>query len=272
VSDHPPRKNTMINISIKEKVPFVYLDRGILGVLNGNLIFSNKDGSISIPIGIIHCIFIGPGSSISHDAIKLISNMKCLIIWCDGSGLKLYSNGFYNKNNTDKLIHQVLLSSDENKRCVISKKMFKLRFNKDIIESVSLNQLRGMEGYEVKLIYANLSENYHIKWNGRDFSGNDLVNKCLNIANSYLYGIVESAIMISGYHPSIGFMHSGYRSFVYDIADLFKFHVTVPIAFDIASQNIIDCQKIIQMECMKVFNEEKLLRQLIPTINMVLDQ
>ena len=42
-------------------------------------------------------------------------------------------------------------------------------------------------------------------------------------------------MLAAGYAPAIGFLHTGKPlSFVYDIADLFKFETVVPEAFQVA--------------------------------------
>ena len=43
-------------------------------------------------------------------------------------------------------------------------------------------------------------------------------------------------IVALGCSPGLGFVHTGHeRSFVYDIADLYKAEITIPAAFDVAA-------------------------------------
>lgn len=44
-------------------------------------------------------------------------------------------------------------------------------------------------------------------------------------------------IVAIGMSPGLGFVHTGHdKSFVYDIADLYKVEYTIPLAFEIASE------------------------------------
>lgn len=48
--------------------------------------------------------------------------------------------------------------------------------------------------------------------------------------------MVHSIIVALGISPGLGFVHTGHDlSFVYDIADLYKADITIPIAFEVAS-------------------------------------
>ena len=67
--------------------------------------------------------------------------------------------------------------------------------------------------------------------------GGSPVNQALTAAHSCLYGIVHAVIVALGCTPGLGFVHTGHvRSFVFDVADLYKAEVTIPIAFMIAAR------------------------------------
>lgn len=108
---------------------------------------------------------------------------------------------------------------------------------------MTMQQLRGREGARIRAVYRLASKNSGVPWNGReynpdDFSDSDPVNKALSAAHACLYGVAHSVIVAMGCAPGLGFVHTGHeRSFVYDIADLYKAEITIPIAFDVASQN-----------------------------------
>lgn len=120
--------------------------------------------------------------------------------------------------------------------------MFLKRFGCPPPAKRSLNQLRGIEGEKTKNQYGSLAKNYGVPWSGRDtgqeWSKLDVPNKCISSATACLYGICEAAILATGYSTCIGFLHAGQsKSFVYDIADLFKFDTVIPIAFETASKH-----------------------------------
>lgn len=115
-----------------------------------------------------------------------------------------------------------------------------------------------------------------MNWSGRnydvkDWEKGDIANKCLSAATSCLYGITEAAILAAGYAPAVGFIHTGKPlSFVYDIADIFKFDSVVPIAFRIAAKNPHNPDREVRLACRDIFRNNRILEKIIPTIEEVL--
>ena len=106
----------------------------------------------------------------------------------------------------------------------------------------SIEQLRGIEGQRVRQTYKLLAQRYGVAWkrrryDPRDWDSADIANRCLSAGTACLHGLCEAAVLAAGYAPAIGFLHTGKpRSFVYDIADLWKLETVVPEAFRIAGR------------------------------------
>lgn len=66
-------------------------------------------------------------------------------------------------------------------------------------------------------------------------------------------------------------MHTGKPlSFVYDVADVFKFDTVVPVAFRIAAKNPFRPDQEVRIACRDIFRETRLLRKIIPSIEKML--
>jgi CRISPR-associated protein Cas1 len=141
--------------------------------------------------------------------------------------------------------------------------------------------LRGIEGVRVREIYKGLARQFGVEWRRRDyepgeFAASDVPNRCLSAATSCLYGVTEAAVLAAGYAPAVGFLHTGKPlSFVYDIADLFKFDTVVPEAFRVAgpqAKNKLDRppEMATRHACRDAFRRSNILSRLIPTIEDVL--
>jgi len=79
-------------------------------------------------------------------------------------------------------------------------------------------------------------------------------------------------VLAAGYSPAIGFIHTGKPlSFVYDIADLFKFETIVPEAFRIAARHPADPEREVRLACRDAFRKSRVLDRIIPLIQDVLD-
>jgi CRISPR-associated protein Cas1 len=139
-----------------------------------------------------------------------------------------------------------------------------------------VEQLRGMEGVRVREAYARASQDTGVEWSGRsydrsDWRSADPVNRALSCANSCLYGLCHAAILSTGYSPALGFIHTGKQlSFVYDIADLYKVEVTIPLAFRVARENPPELERTVRLQCRDRFRESRLLQRIVPDIQKAL--
>ncbi|HAN4077414.1 TPA: type I-E CRISPR-associated endonuclease Cas1 [Escherichia coli] len=199
-----------------------------------------------------------------------------LLVWVGEAGVRVYSSGQPGGARADKLLYQAKLALTEDLRLKVVRKMYELRFREPPPARRSVEQLRGIEGSRVRQTYALLAKQYGVKWNGRkydpkDWEKGDVVNRCISAATSCLYGISEAAVLAAGYAPAIGFIHSGKPlSFVYDIADIIKFDLVVPKAFEIAARQPAEPDKEVRLACRDIFRSSKLTGKLIPLIEEVL--
>jgi len=264
-------------IAMKERVSMVFLQKGQIDVKDGAFVEIDKDGvRTHIPVGSIACIMLEPGTRISHHAVALAARTGTLLVWVGEAGVRLYASGQPGGARSDRLLYQAKLALDDSLRLKVVRKMYEIRFGEKPPERRSVEQLRGIEGSRVKKTYQLLAKQAGVQWNGRNYDRNnwdsaDMPNRCLSSATSCLYGICEAAVLAAGYAPAIGFIHTGKPlSFVYDIADLFKFDDIVPHAFKIAAKNYHDPEREVRLMCRDIFRQTKILKKIIPTIEDVL--
>lgn len=229
-----------------------------------------------IPVGSVACIMLEPGTRVSHAAVKLAAVTGTLLIWVGEAGVRLYASGQPGGARSDKLLYQANLALDPDLRLKVVRKMFELRFGESAPERRSVDQLRGIEGARVRKTYQMMAKQYGVPWKGRRYDPKewdkaDVANQCLSAATACLYGVTEAAVLAAGYAPAVGFVHSGKPlSFVYDIADLFKFDTVVPAAFRIAATRPATPDRAVRVACRDIFRQTKLLRRIIPAIEDVL--
>lgn len=264
-------------IAIKERVSLAFIEHGRLDVLDGAFLVINKNGTRThIPVGSVACLMLEPGTRISHRAVALAARAGTLIVWIGEAGVRLYAAGQPGGARSDRLLYQARLALDDSARLKVVRKMYEIRFGELPPSRRSVEQLRGIEGVRVRETYKRLAQRHGVKWKRRDYDpanwdGADTANRCISAATSCLYGVTEAAILAAGYAPAVGFIHTGKPlSFVYDIADLFKFDTVVPLAFKIAAQNPANPEQQIRLACRDVFREEKVLARIIPAIEEVL--
>jgi CRISPR-associated protein Cas1 len=264
-------------IAMKERVSMVFLEYGQVDVLDGAFVLVDKTGvRTHIPVGSVACLMLEPGIRITHAAVTLASRVGCLLVWVGEGGVRLYASGQPGGARSDRLLYQAELALDDSARLKVVKKMYEVRFREKPPANRSVSQLRGIEGARVREMYKLYANKYGLSWKGRKYDpknwdGGDIANKCISSATACLYGITEAAVLAAGYAPAVGFLHTGKPlSFVYDIADIFKFDTVIPAAFKVASKNPANPERIVRQECRDAFRSTKILRDIIPMIEEIL--
>ena len=93
----------------------------------------------------------------------------------------------------------------------------------------------------------------------------------LSAAHTCLYGVSHSVIVALGCSPGLGFVHTGHeRSFVYDIADLYKAEITIPVAFEIAAQEPDDIGSVTRRAVRDAISDGKILERIVRDIRQLL--
>jgi CRISPR-associated protein Cas1 len=260
----------------------VFVEHAQIDVVDGSFVLVSADANRALlPIGSVACLMLEPGARISHAAMSLAARAGTLVVWIGEAGVRLYSAGQPGGARSDKLLWQAGLFLDETARLQIVRRMYSERFGEEPPLRRSIDQLRGIEGSRVRRTYELLSQQYGVKWKGRDYDRDDwdaadVPNRCLSAATACIHGITEAAVLAAGYSPAIGFLHTGKPlSFVYDIADLFKFQTVVPEAFRVASlaqRGRLDGppERAVRLACRDSFRRTGLLSKIIPKIEDVL--
>jgi CRISPR-associated protein Cas1 len=270
-------------IPIRDRATILFLEQGELDVANSAFVLVDKNGArLQIPIGGLTCLMLEPGTRISHAAVVLAARVGCLLIWVGEAGVRLYAAGQPGGARADKLLYQARLALDDDARLRVVREMYRRRFHEDVPSRRSIDQLRGLEGVRVREAYRRFAEQYGIQWDGRRYDPRhwrraDIPNQCLSAATACLYGLSEAAILAAGYAPAIGFLHHGKpQSFVYDIADLFKFDTVVPASFEVAADLQsgkgagVPVERQVRIACRDHFRRSGLLDRIIPEVHAVL--
>lgn len=264
-------------IPIKDRFSVLFVEKGNLDVLDGAFVVIDKNGvRTHIPVGGLACLMLEPGSRVSHAAVTLASRVGCLLVWVGDGGVRLYASGQPGGARADRLLYQAKLALDDTARLKVVRKMYALRFKEQPPERRSVEQLRGIEGVRVRKMYELLARQYGVPWRSRNYDhteweSGDIPNRCLSSATACLYGICEAAILAAGYAPAVGFIHTGKpQSFVYDIADVFKFDAVVPVAFRIAARKPHEPEREVRLACRDAFRQARILNRIIPTIEEIL--
>ena len=223
----------------------MWLERGRLAVEKGNLVFTTagtdvlEAGAYDLPFQQISNLLLGPGTAISHDALRLLARQQTGVLAVGSKGVRLYAVSMpFGPDRSRRARNHALLWSDEEKRIDVARRMYAIRLGGELPSYTrDLNTLRGIEGQRVKRVYENLAQQYGVDWHGRRYDrhapeSNDLINRAINHAVTAVYAAARIAVAVTGTVPQLGFIHetSGH-AFALDIADLFRSTTALPVAF-----------------------------------------
>jgi CRISPR-associated protein Cas1 len=225
---------------VKDKYPFLYLERGRLEIDDSSVKWIDASNNVvPLPVATLNALLLGPGTTVTHDAIKTAVAANCSVCWVGEDSLLFYAAGFLPTADTRNLKLQIELATDPIRSIEVARRMFAHRFPDADLADKGLNEMMGMEGHRVRSLYQQKAETYQVGWKGRHFTPgkfdlSDITNRILTATNAALYGILCSAIHSMGYSPHIGFIHSGSPlPFIYDLADLYKEHLCIDLAFSL---------------------------------------
>jgi CRISPR-associated protein Cas1 len=261
---------------MRDSLSYHYIEHAVVDRSQNSIETIQESGRTQVPAAWLSLIILGPGTSITQAAMKVLMENGCSVLWAGEDGMRCYAYGLGETRRSYHLIRQAELVSNPRTREEVVRKMYKMRFTTELQDGLSLAQIRGMEGVRVRETYAKASHHYGVPWAGRWFDRNqwmtsDPINQALSAANSLLNGICQTAITTGGYSTGLGFVHTGRMlSFVYDIADLYKTEITIPAAFETIAEGKDRIEARVRERCRRFFVELKLLERILRDIDQLL--
>jgi CRISPR-associated protein Cas1 len=260
----------------QDRWSYLYLEMGTLDQGASGLVFHNQRGDTPLPIDQLSLLMLGPGTTVTHAAVKALAANACLLAWVGQEGVRMYAHSTGATFSARRLLRQARLCSDEAERLGVARRMYQKRFPGSDLADKTVEQIRGMEGLRVRAAYAEAAARHGVDWTGRDYDQGDWsratpANRALSAANACLYGVCHAAVVAAGYSAGLGFIHTGKMlSFVYDVADLYKTEVTVPVAFEQAAAGGEGLERRARLACRKAFHAARLMGRILPDIAEVL--
>jgi CRISP-associated protein Cas1 len=261
-----------------DKLTYLYVEHAVVEQQDFAIAVHRADGSTTaVPAAALAILMLGPGTTLTHAAVKTLAANNCQVLWIGEHGVRFYAQGLGGARSSRNLLRQAFLATQETARLQVVVRMYCMRFDDQPSPDVTLQQLRGKEGIRVRQAYASAAREYGIEWRGRRYdrgkwSAADPVNRALSAAHSCLYGLCHAAILSAGYSPGLGFIHTGKQlSFVYDVADLYKASFTIPVAFQEAATAADNLEPRVRRACRNLFRSEKLVERILPDIARALD-
>jgi len=272
----PPPTRPSELVRAVDRVSFIYLERCTVHRDGNAITATDERGVVHIPTATIGALLLGPGTRVTHQAMLLMAESGSTAVWVGEQGVRYYAHGRPLGRTSRLLDAQARAVSVRDSRLAVARAMYAMRFPGEDVSKLTMQQLRGREGARVRNCYREHADRTGVEWVRRDydpndFSAGDTVNQALSAATTCLYGMTHAVIVAMGCSPGLGFVHTGHdRSFVYDIADLYKAEVAIPVAFDIAAAEVDDVPATTRRAVRDVIHREKLLPRCAQDIKALL--
>lgn len=232
-------------IRLEDRISFAYLDCVVVQQEETGVVASQKleDDTvqrwrIQLPVSGLAVLILGPGTSISAPALTSCARAGCTVLFTGGEGLPLYTYAAPLTSSSRWAQAQATLVASETYQQQAAIKLYERQLGLSLSAAPTIRAMRGIEGQTIKQLYSKLSRKYHVKGFRRNVESQDPINMHLNIANSILYGCAASVIHALGLNPALGIIHRGdMRSFIFDLADIYKPTISIPLSFQFAHEN-----------------------------------
>lgn len=263
----------------------IFLERGRLEVEDGCLRFvcagggALAAGDYQLPHQSASIILLGPGSSVTHDALRLLAAHGCALAAIGAGGVRFYTAPPLLPDSSALARRQVMLWAEPKERVAVARAMYALRFGEEV-KARTIEMLRGMEGARLKRLYELTARQFGVPWQGRRYDRNnpnatDIPNQAINHAASAVEAAAAIAVAATATVPQLGFVHedSG-QSFVLDVADLVRHDVTLPIAFGAAKHALKhrddNLERVVRTKAAEMLGSKQVVARLIDHIKTLI--
>lgn len=235
-SEVPVTRQALARMS--DRISFLYAERCVVNRDGNSLTITDQRGVAYVPATQLAALLLGPGTKITYAAMALLGDAGVTTLWVGERGVRYYAHGRPPAKSSRMAEIHAQVICNQRKRLDCARRMYALRFPGEEVSRLTMSQLRGREGARMKRIYAAEAERTGVYWNRRsydpnDFDSSDPINQALTAGSAALYGVAHAVIAALGFVPALGVVHTGTdRSFVYDVADLYKAEISIPAAFD----------------------------------------
>lgn len=252
---------------------YLYIEHAVIEQEAKAIAVFREEGSVLIPVANLAVLALGPGTRITHAAIRTLAASGVTVLWVGEEFGRFYAQGLGETRSARRLMKQAKIWAHPKLHMEVVMRLYRFRFPEPLPDGLTLEQLRGREGVRVRDTYARFSRETGVPWHGRNYDrGNwkaaDPINRALSAGASFLYGVVHAAIVSSGYSPALGFIHVGkLLSFVYDVADLYKADTVIPAAFYTVADSELHVEKRVRQELKRRLKEERILERAVTDIH-----
>lgn len=260
-----------------DRISFLYVERATINRDGNALTVTDQRGVAHVPATQLAVLLLGPGTRVTYAAMALLGDAGASAVWVGERGVRFYASGRPPAKSSRMAELQAEIVSNQRKRLDCAKRMYDLRFPGEDLTGLSMAKLRGREGARMKRVYAEEAARTGVYWDRRSYNPSDFdsstpINQALTAASAALYGIAHAVVAGMGFVPALGVIHTGTdRSFVYDIADLYKAEIAIPAAFDAVAREEGQPSVVVRRIVRDAVVEKRLMQRMVRDLKHVMN-
>lgn len=264
-------------VRLEDRVSFLYLEYCVVRQDKTGVIAYGGDTEkgviagkrVQLPVSGLSVLMLGPGTSITQPAITSCTRAGTTVMFTGGGGVPAYSHATPLTSSARWAIAQARLVAQEKNQRAAALVLYKKQLGIEHMPGGNITAMRGLEGRAIRNLYRDTAKKYRISGFRRQVDADDNVNMALNIANSILYGCAAAACAAIGVNPALGIIHRGdARSLLFDLADLYKPSLSIPVAFSCHSSS--DLAEDVRAGVRKELVKQQVLKGMLQTLMEVL--
>lgn len=260
-----------------DRISFLYVERATINRDGNALTVTDQRGVAHVPATQLAVLLLGPGTRVTYATMALLGDAGASVVWVGERGVRFYASGRPPAKSSRMAELQAEIVSNQRKRLDCAKRMYNLRFPGEDLTGLSMAKLRGREGARMKRVYAEEAARTGVYWDRRSYNPSDFdsstpINQALTAASAALYGIAHAVVAGMGFVPALGVIHTGTdRSFVYDIADLYKAEIAIPAAFDAVAREEGQPSVVVRRIVRDAVVEKRLMQRMVRDLKHVMN-
>jgi len=78
---------------LRDSLSYLYVERVRIQQKHKAVELLDEKGRTMVPVAALSVLMLGPGTVITHAAIKALADNGCLVVWCGEDGMRCYAQG-----------------------------------------------------------------------------------------------------------------------------------------------------------------------------------
>src|SRR5690606_36069381 len=134
-------RNLRILPKVRDSWSYLYVEHARIDQEDKGICIHDAKGRVHVPCASLSLLMLGPGTSVTHAAIRTLAECGCLVAWCGEQGVRFYAQGMGETRSAARLLRQARLWADEEARLRIVRRMYEMRFGEPLPPALTLRQI-----------------------------------------------------------------------------------------------------------------------------------